>query len=210
MLARNSSSARNPASSAVRMRARSRSIQSLRRRGIWSALWAQKGGHRLGRECLGQCLGEFGPADHRHGVGRDQLRGIEKRTQHVPGRPAPLNRSGLMGFRVLRERGARGVDRDGAHRHTGQIAAAGDEGRDRVEVLAVGLNGVRRGLAGAAVSEERGEPLGSRSVEASACSGRWGMPQWARGCWGTSSFGIDVAGSYKLCATLAEQRRSHR
>ena len=53
-----------------------------------------------------------------------------------------------MGFRILRKRGAHGVDRDGAHRHRGQIAAAGDEGRDRVEVLAVGLDGVRRGLSG--------------------------------------------------------------
>ena len=27
-----------------------------------------EGGHRIGRQCLGQCLGEFGPADHRHGL----------------------------------------------------------------------------------------------------------------------------------------------
>jgi hypothetical protein len=32
----------------------------------------------------------------------------------------------------------------------------------------------------------------------------------SRGCWGRSSFDIDVAGSYKLCAALAEQRRSRR
>ena len=48
-----------------------------------------------------------------------------------------------MGFRILRERGAQGVDGDGAHRHTGQVAAAGDEGRDHVEVLAIGLDGVQ-------------------------------------------------------------------
>ena len=69
------------------------------------------------------------------------------------------------GFAQPRKRGARGVDRDGAHRHTGQIAAAGDEGRDRVEVLAIGLQGVRRGLPRAAIGEERGEPLRSRAVD---------------------------------------------
>ena len=79
-----------------------------------------------------------------------------------------------MGLGILCERGAHGVDRDGADRHTGQIAAAGDEGRGRVEVrtpmaapwpaLAVGLDGVRRGLPGAAVGQERGEPLRSRRV----------------------------------------------
>ena len=47
----------------------------------------------------------------------------------------------------------------------GQVLAAGDEGGDRVEVLAIGLDGVRRGLAGAAVGEERGEPLRSRTVD---------------------------------------------
>ena len=51
-------------------------------------------------------------------VGRNQLRGVEAGPQHVPGRPAPLNQRGLMGFRILRERGAQGVDGDGARRHT--------------------------------------------------------------------------------------------
>ena len=44
-------------------------------------------------------------------------------------------------------------------------AAAGDESGDRVEVLAVGLERVRRGLAGAAVGKKRGEPLRSRTVD---------------------------------------------
>jgi hypothetical protein len=70
-----------------------------------------------------------------------------------------------MVFRVLRERGAHGVDRDDAHRHLGQVVAAGDERGDRVEVLAVGLDGVRRGLAGTSVGEKRGEPLRSRTVD---------------------------------------------
>jgi hypothetical protein len=83
-LARSSSSARSPASSAVRIRARSRCIQSLRRRGCGSARRApstQQGGHRIGRQCFGQCLGQFGPSDHRHRVGRDQLRGVQKGTR---------------------------------------------------------------------------------------------------------------------------------
>jgi hypothetical protein len=75
-----------------------------------------------------------------------------------------------MGLRIPRKRGAHGVDGDVGQRHPGQIAAAGDEGRDRVEVLAIGLDGVRRGLAGAAVCEERGEPLRSRTLDATL---RW-------------------------------------
>ena len=33
-------------------------------------------GQRIGRERFGQRLGEFGPADHRHRVGRNQFRGV--------------------------------------------------------------------------------------------------------------------------------------
>jgi hypothetical protein len=70
-----------------------------------------------------------------------------------------------MDFCVLRERGAQSVDRNGGHRHIGQVRAAGDEGGDRVEVLAVGLDGVRRGFPGAAVGQERGEPLRARPFD---------------------------------------------
>ena len=47
------------------------------------------------------------------------------------------------------------------------LSVAGHQGRDRVEILAVGLDGVRRRLTGAAVGEEGGEPLRShRGVRA--------------------------------------------
>ena len=69
-----------------------------------------------------------------------------------------------MGLRIPRERGAQGVD-DGAQRHRGQVRAADDEGGDRVEVLAIGLERVRRGLAGAAVGQKGAEPLRSRTVD---------------------------------------------
>ena len=65
-----------------------------------------------------------------------------------------------MGFRVLRERRAHRVGRDVGQRHSRHRSRfAGDEGRDRVEVLAVGLDGVSRRFTGATVGEERGEPL---------------------------------------------------
>ena len=70
-----------------------------------------------------------------------------------------------MGLRIPRERCAQGLDRDGAQRHPGQLLVADDKGGDRVEVLAVGLQRVRRGLPRAAVGEERGEPLRSRSFD---------------------------------------------
>ena len=70
-----------------------------------------------------------------------------------------------MGFGIQRERRAHGVDGDGAQPHPGQVLAAGDERGDRGEVLAVGLQRVRRGLAGTAVGEERGEPLRTRIVD---------------------------------------------
>jgi len=70
-----------------------------------------------------------------------------------------------MGLRIPGERGAQGVDGDGVHRHTGRVLAAGDEGGDRVEVLAVGLQCVRRGFTGTPVGEERGEPLRSRPFD---------------------------------------------
>ena len=79
-----------------------------------------------------------------------------------------------MGLRVLRERRAHGVDRDGAQRHPGQVLAAGEQRGDRVEVLAVGLHRVRRGLAGTAVGEERGEPLRSRTVDTISLRGAVG------------------------------------
>jgi hypothetical protein len=71
-----------------------------------------------------------------------------------------------MGSRVLREGGPHGVDRDSAQRQPGQfLAATGDEGGDRVEVLAVGLQRVRRRLPRAAIGEERGESLRTRLVD---------------------------------------------
>ena len=79
-----------------------------------------------------------------------------------------------MGFRIPRERGAQGVDRDGGQRHRGQVFAAGDERGDRVEVLAVGLQRVRRGLPGAAVGEECGEPLRPRTVDTASVLGAVG------------------------------------
>ncbi len=55
-------------------------------------------GHRACRQCLRQRLRELGPAHQRHRVGRDQPRGVQKSTQHIPGRPAALNRRRFMGF----------------------------------------------------------------------------------------------------------------
>ena len=50
-----------------------------------------------------------------------------------------------------------------AQRYPRQVArvAADNDGRDRVEVLAVGLDGVSRRFTGASVSEKGGEPLRS-------------------------------------------------
>ena len=70
-----------------------------------------------------------------------------------------------MGSRIPRERRAHGVDRDGAHRHPGQVLAADEQRGDRVEVLAVGLEGVRSGFTGTPVGEEGGEPLRSRRFD---------------------------------------------
>ena len=70
-----------------------------------------------------------------------------------------------MGFRIACERRAQGVNRNRGQRHPGQVLAAGDEGGDRVEVLAVGLQRVRRGLPGAAIGQERGEPLRTRRFD---------------------------------------------
>jgi site-specific recombinase XerD len=65
-----------------------------------------------------------------------------------------------MGVCVLRERRAHAVGRDVAQRHPRHtIGTAGDQGRDRVEVLAVGLHRVRRWLPGATVGEECGPAL---------------------------------------------------
>ena len=82
-----------------------------------------------------------------------------------------------MGFRVLRERGAHRLDHDGAQRHPGPVLAAGDEGGDRVEVLAVGLDGVRRGFPGAAIGQNAAGPTAvAHPSTPSACAVRWGMP----------------------------------
>ena len=83
-----------------------------------------------------------------------------------------------MGFRILCEHRAEGVDRDGLDRHTGQIATAGDERGDRVKVLAVGLDGVRRGLPRAAIGEKGGEPLRSRRFDAVSLLGAVGHAAW--------------------------------
>jgi len=71
-----------------------------------------------------------------------------------------------MGLGVSRERRAHGVGGDIAQRHRRHIPAvgSGDEGRDRVEVLPLGLHGVRRGFTGAAVGQEGGEPLRSHNL----------------------------------------------
>jgi hypothetical protein len=77
--------------------------------------------------------------------------------------------------RRLRERCSHGVGRDVTQRHPRQITgvAAGDEGGDHIEVLAVGLEGVRRRLR-TSVGEERGQPLRSRTFDAVSLLGAGG------------------------------------
>jgi glyoxylate utilization-related uncharacterized protein len=64
-----------------------------------------------------------------------------------------------MGVRIPRECSAQRLNCDYLQGHTGHVVATGDEGRDRVEVLAVDLQRVRRRFPGAAVGQECGEPL---------------------------------------------------
>jgi hypothetical protein len=52
----------------------------------------------------GERLGRFGPADERHRISGDEFGGIQKVTQHIPGRPTPPDRRRLMGGRVHGER----------------------------------------------------------------------------------------------------------
>ena len=109
-----------------------------------------------------------------------------------------------MGFAHTRANAVRIVSiDDGAQRHTGQVLAAGDEGGDRVEVLAVGLQRVRRGFAGAAVGQERGEPLRSRTVDTvglrgavgHAASISWIMAIIHESCWREEPWGRGEHGS---------------
>jgi hypothetical protein len=141
-LARHNLSARRPASSEVRISARSRSIQSLRRRSgspsgrsatpqrnsaadPWEVSWRAWVGRpaasdwpRSARRCTGSC------------TARSRLISTaESSSPHV--------------FGVARERRAQRRGREVAQRHRGHIRiAAGDQCGDRVEVLAVGLHGV--------------------------------------------------------------------
>jgi len=65
------------------------------------------------------------------------------------------------------------LSRDVAQRHCGLIhVATDDDGGDRVEVLAVGVQGVGRRLARSAVGQERCKPLWTRDPAVST-------PAWA-------------------------------
>jgi hypothetical protein len=78
-----------------------------------------------------------------------------------------------MRFGVAGEAGAQPVRGDRTQGHAGhRFVLADDQCRDRVEVLAIGLHGVRRGLSRAAISQERLEPRGPAVVAGDV--GRWG------------------------------------
>jgi hypothetical protein len=111
-------------------------------------------------EGLGEWLGQLGASDQLHGVGGKHLTGIEEGAQHIPGGPAAADRRGFMITRVGGERGPHRVLRYVNHPEPSGIA--GDERRDRNEVLPVGLHRVRRGLVRLAVIQELGEPLRDR------------------------------------------------
>ena len=146
-LARNSSSARSPARTPVRMSARSRSIQSLRRRGTGP----RRGSQQMAilesvRMPSGQCLGQFGRPTIGIGLAATEESEYRGRCTRLHVDRAPLNVAALwdFGYRAKTARRASTVTA-----LTGTPAAdrhCGDERGDRVKVLAVGLDGVRRGL----------------------------------------------------------------
>jgi hypothetical protein len=74
---------------------------------------------------------------------------------------------------VAGKAGAQLVGGNRTQGHAGhRFVIADDQRRDRVEVLAIGLHGVRRGLSRAAISQERLEPRGPAVVAGGV------------GCWG--------------------------
>ena len=77
---------------------------------------------------------------------------------------------------------------------------AGDENCDRVEVLAVGLQRVRRGLAGAAVGKERGEPLWSRNPNRGSAAGASTLPPVTRAGFEYLGRGPEVLDSFEQLA----------
>lgn len=117
--------------------------------------------HGGAREGFGESLGQFGPADQLHGVGRQLFTGVEEGAQHIPGGPAAAYRCGFVTF---------SVDCEGSpHRVLGYVnyihacgIVVGDQTGDGQEILSVSLHGVRRGFAGLAVVQERGEPFRER------------------------------------------------
>ena len=80
-----------------------------------------------------------------------------------------------MSLRVLRKGPPHVLSRGVAQRHCGLIhVATDDDGGDRVEVLAVGLQGVGRRLARSAIGQEGCKPLWTRDFAVS-------KPAWAIG-----------------------------
>lgn len=120
--ARRSSSARSPASSAVRMMARSVCSIGFVFRVTVLGDGRQKRLDRGAGEGLGQILGQFGSADQLHRVGAESFAGVEEGAQHIPARPAAPYQGRFMIVRVARERRPHRLLRYVNHFHAGRIA----------------------------------------------------------------------------------------